>query len=93
MQSLAFLKKTRVLVFTNSVFIGKEKLREAAKGRLRRMCAVHKKKQGLNVPDWVKEQWNKDQSGMAKMLMDANWDKDHAYIHVTLFVFCCNCNF
>eukprot|EP00435_Cladocopium_sp_Y103_P040804 s1052_g11.t1 len=42
------------------------------------MCAVHKKKQGLNVPDWVKEQWNKDQSGMAKMLMDANWDKDHA---------------
>ena len=42
------------------------------------MCAVHKKKQGLNVPDWVREQWNKDQSGTAKMLMDANWDKDHA---------------
>ena len=54
-----------------------EKLREAAKARLRRMMAVHAKKTALNVPEWVREQWkSKDQNTMAQILMDANWDKD-----------------
>lgn len=64
-------------------------MREAAKARLRRMCADHKKKRGLNVPDWVKEQWKKrEQNAMAKLLMDANWDKDHAYIFYLVCVLC-----
>jgi hypothetical protein len=54
-----------------------EKLREAAKARLRRMMKDHKKKQGLNVPDWVKEQWkSRDQNSTAQILMDCNWSKD-----------------
>lgn len=64
-----------------------EKLREAAKARLRRMCADHKKKRGLNVPDWVKEQWKKrEQNAMAKLLMDANWDKEKFILQLEIVV-------
>lgn len=41
------------------------------------MMKNHATKTGLNVPDWVKEQYKKtDQTQMAQMLMDANWSKD-----------------
>lgn len=51
-------------------------LREAAKARLRRMCAVHKSKKGLNVPEWVRTEWaTRDQSTMAQLLMRSNWNK------------------
>jgi len=37
----------------------------------------------------VKEQWKKrEQNAMAKLLMDANWDKDHAYIFYLMCVLC-----
>ena len=56
---------------------GQERLREAAKAQLRRMMAVHKKKTGLNVDQWLRDQWQKtDQSKMAQILMDCNWDKE-----------------
>ena len=52
-------------------------MREAAKARLRRMMAVHKKKTAYNVPQWVREQWQtRDQNTMANILINANWDKD-----------------
>ena len=34
-----------------------ERLREAAKARIRRMCQAHKKKAQYNVPQFVVEQW------------------------------------
>ena len=41
------------------------------------MVAPHKVRTGLQVPDFVREAWkSKDQNAMAKILMDANWDKD-----------------
>ena len=65
-----------------------EKLREAAKARLRRMMRNHATKKGLNVPDWAKEQYKvRGQDEMAKMLMDANWSKDWCiYIYMSLYV-------
>ena len=55
----------------------KEKLREAAKQRLRRMCAVHARRKELEVPQWVRDAWkSKPQAESAQLLMDANWDKD-----------------
>ena len=59
-----------------------EKLREAAKARIRRMVAVHKVKKGFNVPDFVKAEWqNSNQSVMAQMLMDSNWDKEGLFLN------------
>lgn len=64
-------------VSATNVSLLQEKLREAAKARLRRMMKEHKKKTGLNVPDWVKEQWRtQDQNSMAQILINANWSKD-----------------
>ena len=55
----------------------KDLMREAAKARLRRRMAVHKKKTAYNVPQWVREQWQtRDQNTMANILINANWDKD-----------------
>ena len=41
------------------------------------MAQNHKTKVALNVPAWVKEQWQtKDQNYLAQLLMDSNWSKD-----------------
>ena len=67
-------------VLTLYSFFGQEKLREAAKAQIRRMVAHHKKKTMLNVPDFVREQWQQsDQNTMAKMLMECNFSKDRAH--------------
>ena len=58
-------------------------LRRAAKARVDRMCKNHAKRQGLNVPAWFKEQWekgNKDQ--IAAVLENCNFDKDSRPISV-----------
>ena len=53
----------------------KERLKEAAKQRIRRMMAHHKNVK-LNVPDFVKQAWaTRGQDEMATMLMNANWQK------------------
>lgn len=53
-----------------------EKLRLAAKSALNRMMAVKRKRVGLNVDAWVREEWQKrDKGEMAQLLMDANFDK------------------
>ena len=53
----------------------KERLKEAAKQRIRRMMAHHKNAK-LNVPDFVKQAWaTRGQDEMATMLMNANWQK------------------
>lgn len=54
-----------------------ERLREAAKARIRRMCQAHKKKAQYNVPQFVVEQWKtQKQNEMAQLLMDCNWSKE-----------------
>lgn len=64
-----------------------EKLREAAKARLRRMMQHHKTKVAYNVPEWVKEQWKtKDQNYLAQLLMDANWSKEEFICQLEIVV-------
>ena len=56
-----------------------ELLRNAAKMRIRRMVAPKKRRSDLNVPNMVKDQWEKgtaEKDEMAQLLMDANWCKD-----------------
>ena len=52
------------------------RLTAAALQRLRRMCAIKKKRKTLEVPEWVRKEY---QSGckntLAKIYMDANWSK------------------
>lgn len=55
---------------------GQEKLREAAKAQIRRWCTPHRKKTALNAPEWVRNEWQKDQSGAAKLLVDCNFNKE-----------------
>ena len=70
----------RYTILTLSAVFGQEKLREAAKAQIRRMVAHHKKKTMLNVPAFVREQWEQnDQNTMAKMLMDCNFNKDRVH--------------
>ena len=53
-----------------------EKLREAAKARLRRMCANHRSRRDLELPAWVKSEWKtRPQNETAKLFMDCNWCK------------------
>ncbi|CAL1127048.1 unnamed protein product [Cladocopium goreaui] len=53
----------------------KERLREAAKQRIRRMVMRHKRAH-LNVPQFVVDEWkSRDQNTMAHLLMEKNWDK------------------
>lgn len=54
-----------------------EKLREAAKARLRRMCANHRSRRDLELPAWVQSEWKtRPQNETAKLFMDCNWCKD-----------------
>ena len=53
-----------------------ERLQEAAKSQVRRMCTLKRKKVGLNLPAWVIEEYQKrPKIEMAKLLMDCNFDK------------------
>ena len=56
----------------------KELLRNAAKARITRMCAAKKKRTDLEVPGFLKEQWNKgtkEKEEMAQALQQVNWCK------------------
>ena len=51
-------------------------MREAAKQRIRRLCAIKKKRMDLQVPDWVRNEFKtRNKNDLANMLMDCNWDK------------------
>ena len=53
-----------------------EKLVEAAKAQVRRMCTVRKKRVGMNLPPWVLEEYrNRPKSETARLLMSCNFDK------------------
>ena len=53
-----------------------ERLKEAAKAQLRRMCAVKRKRVGMNCPEWVRQEWEKrDKGELASLLMSCNWSK------------------
>ena len=61
--------------------IVKEKLRNAAKQRIRRMCAPKKKRADLAAPQWLAEEWAKgsrQKDELAEVLQQVNWSKDHA---------------
>lgn len=65
------------LIISDPYQLLQELLKEAAKARIRRMVKEHKSRKGLNVPDFIKKAWaEQDQSAMAKILMDSNWDKE-----------------
>ena len=56
----------------------KELLRNAAKARIARMVANKRKRTDLQVPGWVREQWEKgtsEKEEMAVCLQQVNWDK------------------
>ena len=56
----------------------KELLRNAAKARIARMVASKRKRTYLQVPAWVREQWEKgtsEKEEMALCLQQVNWDK------------------
>ncbi|CAK9017306.1 unnamed protein product [Durusdinium trenchii] len=60
---------------------------EAAKARLRRMCAKHKTKRSLDVPEFVVEQWrSNDQTSMARLLMENNWSKESFIAQLEIIV-------
>lgn len=53
-----------------------ERLREAAKQRLRRLCAAKRKRKDLEVPEWVRDEFAaRNKNDLADLLMDCNWDK------------------
>jgi hypothetical protein len=56
----------------------KEKLRNAAKARIRRMVTEKRKRTDLQVPAWLKSEWEKgtdQKEQMAECLQAVNWDK------------------
>ena len=56
----------------------KEKLRNAAKARIRRMIQAKKTRTDLNVPDWVAKEFAKgtvERDRMADVLQEVNWSK------------------
>ena len=58
--------------------MAKELLRNAAKARIARMVAPKRKRTDLEVPTFVKDQWNKGTQAkeeLAAALQEANWDK------------------
>ena len=63
---------------TNFPFNGlQERLREAAKQQVRRLCQAKKKRTYLNAPSWLLEAYKTaDKNQMAQLLMDCNWSKD-----------------
>eukprot|EP00435_Cladocopium_sp_Y103_P025853 s802_g6.t1 len=53
-----------------------EKLRNAAKARIRRMCQRKLKRTDLEAPEWVRKEWekgSKSREHMAEILQAANW--------------------
>ena len=53
-----------------------ELLTEAAKAQLRRFCKTHKKRQHLDAPAWVVDEWKKrPQAETAQLLISCNFDK------------------
>ena len=60
----------------------KEKLRNAAKQRIRRMCAPKRKRTDLAAPEWLAAEWSKgsqQKDELAEILQQVNWNKDRAY--------------
>ena len=56
---------------------GQEKLQEAAKAQVRRMCTPKRKRLALNFPSWVIEEYRqRPKAETAKLLMQCNFDKD-----------------
>jgi len=56
---------------------GQEKLEEAAKAQVRRLCTPKRKRLSLNVPSWVIEEYKqRPKAETAKLLMQCNFDKD-----------------
>ena len=56
----------------------KEKLRNAAKARIRRMVTEKRTRTDLQVPAWLKTEWEKgtdQKEQMAECLQVVNWDK------------------
>lgn len=53
-----------------------ERLEEAAKAQVRRLCTLKKRRVALNVPNWLIEEYQKrPKIETARMLMAANFDK------------------
>ncbi|CAK9004071.1 unnamed protein product [Durusdinium trenchii] len=54
-----------------------ERLEEAAKAQVRRLCTLKKRRVALNVPNWLIEEYQKrPKIETARMLMAANFDKE-----------------
>ena len=63
-----------------------EKLEEAAKAQVRRLCTVKVRRVGLNVPSWVIDEYKRrPKAETAKLLMQCNFDKDRFLFLVHLF--------
>ena len=76
-----YINQIQTLLFpwcwiNRSVLSWQERLKAAAKQRLRRMCALKKKRKTLEVPEWVRNEYqNGCKNTLAKIYMDANWSK------------------
>ena len=54
----------------------KESLLRAAKARIDRMVKDHAKRQDLNAPDWLKQEWRTgNKNAIAATLQEVNFDK------------------
>lgn len=73
MAFVQFSDHNLILSYSSPLF--QEKLREAAKARLRRMMSKHVRAEN-DVEPWVLDEWKKrPQNETAQLLMDANWNK------------------
>ena len=75
------IRKIYINIVAQQPQLLQELLQNAAKMRIRRMIAPKKKRSDLTVPPMVREQWEKgteEKNEMAQLLMDTNWNKDHA---------------
>ena len=64
----------RVVYF--SIYMLQEKLREAAKAQLRRMCTKHKTRKDLDPPEWVvREYKSRPQKELADLLIKCNFNR------------------
>ena len=64
-----------------------ERLREAAKQQVRRMCATKKKRAYLNPPEWLVDAFKKnDKTQLAQLLMDCNFCKDGNHYSVWMML-------
>lgn len=54
----------------------KERLLRAAKARIDRMCRSHSRRKELDVPEWLKKEWQSGDKGqIARQLQDANFNR------------------